>query len=261
MRSSARNQMTNEPLPVPTDRKNALKKVFAAEFIVLYSLILISLLFFYSLIHSVIPEKQNMIDSEAFRYFHPFISDNHTRLASFITFFGTGTFLIPSYMFILFYLIRLNYHKYALMVLTMVVSSLFLGWLLKPTFHRIRPPYPLVSGAGGYSFPSGHALGAFIFAGVLIYLVWNTRKRIVVKCVLSLLLISFAMLVALSRIYLHVHYATDIAGSFFIALTWLSLIYLFFSFLYSHSLHEKKVRSASNSDAAAGELQFLNQAE
>jgi undecaprenyl-diphosphatase len=251
--------MAKEPLP--TDRKYTLKKVLATEYIVLFSLIVISLLFFYSLIHSVIPEKQNIIDKEAFRYFHPLISDNHTRFASFITFFGTGTFLIPSYMFILFYLIRLNYHKYALMVLTMVLSSLFLGWLLKPTFHRVRPPYPLVSGAGGYSFPSGHALGGFIFAGVLICLVWKSRKSVVVKCILSLLLICFGMLIALSRVYLHVHYATDIAGSFFVALAWLSMTYLFFRILYNHSLHEKKERSSSHSDTAAAEFQFLEQAD
>jgi len=253
--------MANESFPNPSEKKISFKKGLAIEFVILFSLIFISILFFYSLIHSVIPEKQNVIDSEAFRYFHPLISDNHTRFASFITFFGTGTFLIPSYVFILFYLIRLNYHKYALMVLTMVLSSLFLGWLLKPTFHRLRPPYPLVSGAGGYSFPSGHALGGFIFTGVLIYLIWKTRKSIHLKCIFSFLLVTFGILIALSRVYLHVHYATDVAGSFFVALAWLSLTYLIFRMIYHRSLHEKKEQSSSDSDMTAGNFQFLNRAD
>ena len=143
----------------------------------------------------------------------------------------------------------------------MVISSLLLGWFLKPTFHRIRPPYPLISGAGGYSFPSGHALGGFIFTGVLIYLVWKTRKKIQLKCILSILLTTYGMLVGLSRVYLHVHYATDIAGSFLIALAWLSLTYLCFRIIYKHTLHEKNERSSSDLDISAGNIQFLNQSD
>ena len=233
----------------------------ATEFIIVFSLITIPLLFFYSIVHTVIPEKQNMIDLLAFRYFQPFISNNHTRIANFVTFFGTGTFLIPSYMFILFYLVKLNYHRYAMMVLTLVISSLLLGWLLKPTFHRIRPPYPLVSGAGGYSFPSGHALGGFIFAGVIIYLVWKTRKKIHFKCVISVLSAIFGILIGLSRVYLHVHYATDIAGSFLVALAWLSLTYLCFRMVYKDSLHDKKEQSFPELDIPAGNIHFLNQSE
>jgi undecaprenyl-diphosphatase len=254
--------MRKKLLLIPSEKKiHVAKKTNVTEFIILLSLLALSIIFFYSLIHSIIPQKQNKFDNMAFHYFHPLISDTHTRFASFITFFGTGTFLIPSYMIILFYLIRLNYHKYAIMVLTMVLSSLLLGWLLKPTFHRIRPPYPLVTGAGGYSFPSGHALGGFIFTGVLIYLVWKTQKSIRLKCMLSLLLIIFGMLIGLSRVYLHVHYATDIAGSFFIALAWLSLTYLFFRVLFNHSLHEKNERSSSDPDMLAGNFQFLKQSE
>ena len=93
------------------------------EFIVLFGLLTISLLFFYSIVHNLRFEKQNTMDNLAFRYFHPLISDNHTRIANIITFFGTGTFLIPSYSLILFYLIRLNYRKYAIMVLTTVISA------------------------------------------------------------------------------------------------------------------------------------------
>jgi undecaprenyl-diphosphatase len=231
------------------------------EFILLFSLLTISLLFFYSIVHNVALEKQNIMDNLAFRYFRPLISDNHTRIANIITFFGTGTFLIPSYSLILFYLIRLNYHKYAGMVLTTVISSLLLGWFLKPTFHRLRPPYPLVSGAGGYSFPSGHALGGFIFTGVIIYLIWKTSKKIHFKCFMSILFAVFGLLIGLSRVYLHVHYITDIAGSLLVALIWLSLTYLCFRIAFKNSLHEKKEHFFPELDKRVENFHFLKHSE
>ncbi|HEY4967239.1 MAG TPA: phosphatase PAP2 family protein, partial [Puia sp.] len=200
-------------------------------------------------------------DSLAFQYFRPVISDSHTRIANMITFFGTGTFLIPSYLVIVLYLIKRNYRIYAAMVLTMVCSSLILGWLLKPTFHRLRPPYPLVSGAGGYSFPSGHALGGFIFTGIIICLIWKTHKKTHVKCAMSILLAIFGFLIGLSRIYLHVHYATDVAGSFLVAMAWLSLIYLCFRIVYKNTLHEKKEQSFEKLDMRSGNFHFLNQSD
>jgi undecaprenyl-diphosphatase len=244
------------------NKTSVINNIVFKEFILLVSLLTISLLFFYSVVHYAMFEKQNMMDNLAFRYFRPLISDNNTRIANIITFFGTGTFLIPSYSLILFYLIRLNYRKYAVMVLTTVISSLLLGWLLKPTFHRLRPPYPLVSGAGGYSFPSGHALGGFIFTGVIIYLLWKTSKKIHFKCFMSFLFTVFGLMIGLSRVYLHVHYITDVAGSLLVALIWLSLTYLCFRIAFKNSLHEKKEHFfLSEPDERQENFHFLKHSE
>lgn len=214
-------------------------RIFSFEFMALFNLLVFSLLLFYFLVHHVIPEKQNAIDNAAFLIFRPYISENLTRIARLVTFFGTGTFLIPSYLLIIFYLFRRKLINYAMVVIAMVMSSLFLGWILKPLFHRSRPGFPLVSGAGGYSFPSGHALGGFIFSGVLLILIWKTSKNIYLKWLLSLFIFSFGMTIGLSRIYLHVHYATDVIGSLFITLAWFSLSYIFFRLIFKHKLYER----------------------
>ena len=232
-------------------------QAFFKEFMVLFSLLTISVLFFYSLVHNVMFEKQNMMDDLAFFYFRPWISENHTRIANILTFFGTGTFLIPSYSLIIFYLIRIQHRKYAVMVLTTVISSLLLGWLLKPAFHRLRPSYPLVSGAGGYSFPSGHALGGFIFVGVIIWLIWKTNRRIYFKLIMSIFCVVFGLLIGLSRVYLHVHYLTDIVASLLVALIWLLLSYFCFRIAYKNSLHEKKEHISLEPDEQAENFHFL----
>jgi undecaprenyl-diphosphatase len=214
---------------------------FSFELLAFFSLLIFSLSLIYFLVHSVIPEKQNMIDHTAFILIQPYISEKYTLIAQWVTFFGTGSFLIPAYLFIFLYLLRNNFIQYAVMVVVMVMSSLLLGWILKPMFHRSRPPFPLVSGAGGYSFPSGHALGGFIFSGVLLFLVWKTGKNIYQKYMISFFVISFGLGIGLSRIYLHVHYATDVMGSLFITLAWFSLSYIFFHLIFKHEMREKLV--------------------
>jgi undecaprenyl-diphosphatase len=190
-------------------------------------------------VHYVIHEKQNAIDNAAFLILRPYISETHTRIARIVTFFGTGSFLIPSYLLILFFLLRKKLNYYAMLVTAMVMSNLLLGWILKPLFHRPRPGFPLIGGAGGYSFPSGHALGGFIFSGVMLVLLWKSRISIYLKWVISFFISSFGIIIGLSRIYLHVHYATDVIGSLFITLAWFSLFYIFFRLMYKHKLYEK----------------------
>ncbi len=228
------------PEKVLKNSTNTLRE-FGMELLYMSSLLICSLLLFFFLVHSVIPEQRNMFDQEAFLLLKPLISKDHTWYAQVVTFFGTGTFLIPSYVFIVIYLIRNNYKKYGLLVSATVISSLLLGWMLKPFFHRARPPYPLVTGAGGYSFPSGHALGGFIFSGVLLYLVWNTCKNIYLKWCSSLCFLLFGLMIGVSRIYLHVHYATDVMGSLLLTLAWFSFICIVFRFIYKHEMHEREL--------------------
>jgi undecaprenyl-diphosphatase len=213
---------------------------FAIELLVVFSLLLVSSLLFYILIHFIIPEKENILDHTAFLIFQPLVSPAHTQFAKIVTFFGTGSFLIPCYTLIVALLLRDSYLKYAIMTSTIAVSSLALGWILKDIFHRSRPSYHLVTGAGGYSFPSGHALGGFVFTGVILYIIWQTRKSFHIKCLFSALICIWGIAVGLSRIYLHVHYATDVLGSLLIALFWLSLLYIFFRALYGQKMHFKE---------------------
>ncbi len=144
--------------------------------IIVIAVLIFSALSLYFLIHYILQEKENMIDYSGFLFFRPLISPTFTKIAELVTFCGTGTFLVPSYLLIIAFLIRNNHSKSAIMISTIAISSLLLGWLLKDIFHRSRPSHHLVSGAGGYSFPSGHAFGGFIFTGIVLYLIWQTGK-------------------------------------------------------------------------------------
>ncbi len=72
------------------------------------------------------------------------------------------------------------------------------------------------------------------------------------KWLLSLVITIFGMGIGLSRIYLHVHYATDIIGSFFVTLAWFSLSYIFFRIIYKHEMFENLELYEEDAELSSG---------
>ena len=102
-----------------------------------------------------------------------------------------------------------------------IALAALINLLLKSIFQRPRPEGLWLVDASGYSFPSGHSMAAMACYGYLIYLVFryvdNKTYRIILTVGLSVLIV----LVGLSRIYLGVHYASDVLGGFLVSLAYL----------------------------------------
>lgn len=104
-----------------------------------------------------------------------------------------------------------------------LVLATLLNLLLKALIQRPRPEgYRLVA-ESGFSFPSGHSMVAMAFYGLLIWMVWRYEKDALVR---RLGVIGFGLvivLVGLSRIYLGVHYASDVLAGFCASIAWLGV--------------------------------------
>lgn len=106
-----------------------------------------------------------------------------------------------------------------------MIGGWLLNVLLKDAFQRSRPDKALqLIHAGGYSFPSGHSMGSMLFFGGLAYVLffsvqrhWALRIAGVFFCLLAVLLIGA------SRVYLGVHYLSDVAGGFVAGLAWIGI--------------------------------------
>ena len=227
------------------------------EFLIVLFFFMTAAGLFYMLIHFVIPEKENLIDSLSFNYVRPWITNTNTKLAIFVSYFGTGLFLLPAYIYIICLLAVRGRKTYAIFVFTVSVSGLLLGLVLKELFQRPRPLHKMV-GAGGYSFPSGHSLGGFIFCLLVIFLIWKLRTGRLNKYFLYFISAVFGILIGLSRVYLHVHYATDILGSFFVAAGWFALIYVLFILVYRNDLHQVNERNAENEELYESNYDMYN---
>lgn len=88
---------------------------------------------------------------------------------------------------------------------------------LKLIFQRVRPTLPHLVFAGGYSFPSGYSMGTFMIFGSIIillqYYMPNSIWKLLCQGILGLLI----FLIGLSRIYLGVHFPTDVLAGFILA--------------------------------------------
>lgn len=146
------------------------------------------------------------------------ISDFVTPIAKFITNFGGAIFLsIATVM--LFLLIKNK--KIGLSIISNIVIITILNQLLKRILQRPRPTEFRIVEETGYSFPSGHSMVSMAFYGYLIYLIYRYIKNKYVKWTLIAILSILICLIGISRIYLGVHYTSDVLGGFLLSISYL----------------------------------------
>lgn len=166
--------------------------------------------------------KHKPIDMMIFDRIKPRVNTINNKIMLFITFLGKHQFLIPANLILIFYFVVIKKQTwFSIRVITIAISSLVLMLLLKQLFQRKRPLSPLLKAARGLSFPSGHAIMAVTFYGLLIYILQHTVTNDWLKWILFILVVGLIISIGFSRIYLRVHYASDVLGGFIIGLLWL----------------------------------------
>ena len=103
-----------------------------------------------------------------------------------------------------------------------LVCVLALNQLLKAIVQRPRPDGFRLIAETGYSFPSGHSMISMAFFGLLVWMVWTYEKDRVLARIWSALFSLVIVMVGVSRIYLGVHYASDVLAGFCVSLIWLA---------------------------------------
>lgn len=150
------------------------------------------------------------------------ISDFATPIAKIITNFGGAIFLIATTV-VLFILIKNK--KIGIAITTNLVLVALLNQLLKNILQRPRPTEYRIIQETGYSFPSGHSMASMAFYGYLIYLIYKYVENKNTKWILIMLLSILICSIGISRIYLGVHYTSDVVGGFLISISYL-VIYI-----------------------------------
>lgn len=97
-----------------------------------------------------------------------------------------------------------------------------LNQVLKFIVQRPRPEGFRLAAETGFSFPSGHSMVAMAFFGLLIWMVWRYERDRAVRIGCSVALAVLIVAVGVSRIYLGVHYASDVVAGFCASLAWLA---------------------------------------
>lgn len=235
--------------------KYSLNKFFASAALLSLEIIIILISFFCSfivvawIVRRIFFLKKDDIDFAVFEYFQTYVSDELTAFMQAITFFGSHKFLIPAYLVLIAYFLFIRKHRwYSIKVPSVALSSLFLMFSLKMFFNRPRPLVPLLEEVGGLSFPSGHAFMSFSFFGLLIYLCYRYIHRKWLKWLLMFLLLVFIFLIGITRIYLRVHYASDVLAGFSLGFMWLVLSLWLLGKLEQKSINKVVVTTTQTND-------------
>lgn len=210
--------------------KNTAKKFWATftllsvELIIILTLFILSFFVFVFLARRIFWQKKDDFDFAVFNFMKPLISELRTDTMEFFTFLGTHTFLVPMNFLLIGYFLFIKRHRwYSITIPVVSLGGVSLMFILKNLFGRARPQDPLLSTVSGLSFPSGHALISVAFYGLLIYLVWHNISHKIIRWVLIVLLLVLILIIGLSRIYLRVHYASDVLAGFAMGIIWLVL--------------------------------------
>jgi undecaprenyl-diphosphatase len=149
-----------------------------------------------------------------------------TPMMQLVTWLGSSVLIIPIGLAVGGYLRRRRHTWQPLIMLTAAfLGAAALYDIVKPTVARQRPPAALQVGGPdlGWAFPSGHATQSIAFYGMLAVVIiawWVSNRRLLVILGAALL----TLVIGASRLYLGVHWLTDVLGGYALGLTWLSLV-------------------------------------
>jgi undecaprenyl-diphosphatase len=194
--------------------------MFTVELVFVWLLFLACIVIFLYISAEIVQGDTVGLDEAAFSFAADVANPLLDQFIKVITFFASRQFLTPAALLLIAYFVFIRKHRwYSLKVPVVALGSITLNVVLKFFFDRERPLMPLVE-ASGLSFPSGHSMVGASFYGLLIYLVWHNVQPKPLRNVLVGFLIVFVILIGFSRIYLRVHYATDVLAGFAAGFIW-----------------------------------------
>ena len=168
--------------------------------------------------------KLDKLDSAFYSTIH--ITNFKTTLFKGITFLASAKFIAVLCILLLIFV------EDKMIPITIIINMLIMWGLigiLKRTFKRERPNINRLVKEKGYSYPSGHTMTATIFYGFIIFLIILSNFVMPIKILFILALIILILLVAYTRIYLGVHYLSDVIGAILIGSSY-TLLYIFFTY-------------------------------
>jgi undecaprenyl-diphosphatase len=198
----------------------------------------IGALFFFAWLADEVLEGDAKTFDETVRVFvHEFASESLTALMRFVTMLGSTLFLSFLCVSVVVIFIVKNWKRPAALLMITMSGAIILNFALKVSFGRVRPvPFFDTPLPDSYSFPSGHSLYAACCYCILAWLIATRIQNKLLRVLIWLFAVLLALLIGLSRIYLGVHYPSDVIAGFATAIVWISTVILIdFSFKKRYS--------------------------
>lgn len=181
-------------------------------------ILLICMVAFFAIIEDVLENEIWVFDDIAYGTISSIISNTVTSIFMIVTNLGGAIGIITTTILILIFL---NNRKYKFYIVFNLIIVTILNQMIKYIVQRPRPIEHRIIDQFGYSFPSGHSMVSMAFYGFLIYLIYKRAKNKYLKWGLCTGLSFLILSIGISRIYLGVHYASDVIGGFCLSVSYL----------------------------------------
>lgn len=162
------------------------------------------------------------------------MSDTMTSIAKCITNLANMYWLIGTSIILLIFL---KNKKTGIHIAINLGLSALVNFTIKQIIQRPRPVGHRIIDESGYSLPSGHSMVSMAFYGFLIYLIYKNVKKKYLKTTLIILLTLLIISIGVSRIYLGVHYVSDVLAGFLVAIAYLVI--------FIHAINNVKISGKS----------------
>ena len=168
-------------------------------------------------------------DQKVTEFIISFRSPQLNKVFQFITELGDfyGYLILTALCAIGFYLRFKNWQYVLEMLFVMIIAGLS-NLALKQVINRARPDAAHLVAVETLSYPSGHAMSAIAFYGFLIYLFYNFKMNTLLKTSIILIFSFLILAIGISRIYLGVHFPSDVVGGFIAGFIWIIFCIILF---------------------------------
>lgn len=184
-------------------------------------IVVLCLILFSVICYGVLSYDSLVIDTKVYSFIAANImSDGITSVLKVITELGGVAFTVLAGVLIFMFCKKIRWF-----VTFDLVGVTIINQVIKHIVRRPRPNVLRLVEEDGYSFPSGHSMVSMAFYGIIIYLVYKNVTNKYLKWTLIALLSLLILSIGFSRIYVGVHYFTDVAGGFLLGLAYL-IIYI-----------------------------------
>lgn len=170
------------------------------------------------------------LDKAITEYIISFRSEALTNYFTFATDLGDrNAYIVITVFLAAYYFFKQRSWKFILQTTLVLLLATFSNIVLKRVFNRARPTLDHLVTVNTLSYPSGHSMSAMAFYGFLIYLCLRYKMRAWLKSLLVIVLVMIVLSIGVSRIYLGVHFPSDVAAGFVGGLIWVAFCAVVFN--------------------------------
>jgi undecaprenyl-diphosphatase len=190
---------------------------------------ILSLIVFSFLVYIISAKKIVQFDSAIISFVQGFESPGLTSIMKLFSIIGdTPAVIVLSLVVLLFLYFVLKHRTELILFVAAIIGSVVLNLILKYSFQRARPDIHRLVEIAGYSFPSGHAMNACTVYTITSFLLWHNISTRTGRTILIIISTMMILSIGISRIYLGVHYPSDVIGGYFASGFWITIAIWFF---------------------------------